>query len=1376
MGHLPGEVIQGRFELVDKLGAGGVGEVWAARDRASGALVALKLLHAAGDSVARERLRREALAIGIVQHPGVRRVHEVFEAGGEELGLAMELCEGESLDALLAREGPLAEERALALLGSVTGALAAAHAHGIVHRDVKPGNIFVTRDGRGLILDFGLAKLKGRVGLASNLTKTGAAIGTPAFMAPEQLLADREIDQRVDVWALGVVLFEALAGRSPFTTASIASLLRSILFDPIPPLASVARAIDPALAALVDAMLVRDRKRRMSDLRPLLAHLLSRGAIRIDGLPAPHAALATATLAPSETAPGAAVTIAPTTPQAPSPAAPSGSGSDAGPTINSSEFDDIDAAPPTVRVESELELAPISRMSDHEVRVAGLVIAKLDHTGAADESVAWLLRSCARFGTPEAIDEQHFAVVVDRGATLVELATTALRCAAELVEAGWAERTWLGVLRVDKDSSREPLVARAPERLAAARARLADPRGAVERIALDDQAVAAFEPHLAVEHDASGAWISMDRLALPTGTGGGPFVGRDREMTQLVTLAEESRDERTAGAALVTGAPGAGKTRLSFELERRLSGLGFRCYRATADAFEAGSALACVAHLAGALCGATTSSSSAEIDRAITKLAASVGPALDARTLADFGALVRAPLGLEARLGDPTGTAEAMRRAFEEVVRALTTRTPTVLIVDDAQWADRASAALLARLQRTLSEAPITIVSLGRPLEEEDDSPARELAGPRALGLPLSPLSRAASLKLSRALLPPDAPATRVTEIAERAGGNPLFLEQLARTQASGDALPDSLLAVVQGRLDALEVEERRVLRAASVFGVAFTADLVDDLLDEPGATARAAPRLLELELLVPDDGGAPGRFRFCQRVVAEGAYQGLTEADRARGHRRAGARLAELAGADPAVIAEHFERGDRPDSALPFRLDAAERALASDDTALALSHAERALAILERREDPALEPVSGRLALVAAEALRWRGRFDRAAAYAARAARALRPGSRHGCVALYELAMSAERLADTPRFQQALRDLIATKPDPDAVESFAVGCAWLASSIALAADAELRRALFASAEKASRALDPVPANVRAYLERALGWDRQLAGDLESARRHLARAFPLHDEAGNRRSAAVDRANAGFMSIELGLLSDAIAMLEPAYATAERMDLDGLRVVTLHNLGLAVARAGRPALGRRHIERCLEMPGISMHHEVSCRIYRSEILLTEGLVEQALAEARAGRRRAELHPQHLPYATATEALATLAAGDAARAVTLAERPSNTPRRAAGCSTRARPSSASRGSARSWRRAIHGPRTRRATRWSGSTRGPRASARSRRDGRSTRSRRTRRRSRSGSSSGSDAYDTRNQAFLGRRGAVVSSRSRSSRASAVSMSGC
>ncbi|MEZ4364302.1 MAG: serine/threonine-protein kinase [Kofleriaceae bacterium] len=277
----PGTLLAGKYLIERALGQGGMGRVLVARQRGLDRPVAVKILHPdlARDPLALQRFEREARMVAALTSEHVVRVHDFGELPSGEPYLVMELLEGQDLATIVAA-GPVDPEHARAWIRAAAEALAEAHALGMVHRDIKPSNLFLTRAGRLKVLDFGLAKLApprtsrppgtpGTPGAPGAMTHTGVILGSPHYMAPEQILGAREVDGRADLWSLGATLFHLLRGYPPFAQNTLDSVFASILSGWTPPLDGVR----PALAAIITRALARDPAARFGSAAELIAAL-----------------------------------------------------------------------------------------------------------------------------------------------------------------------------------------------------------------------------------------------------------------------------------------------------------------------------------------------------------------------------------------------------------------------------------------------------------------------------------------------------------------------------------------------------------------------------------------------------------------------------------------------------------------------------------------------------------------------------------------------------------------------------------------------------------------------------------------------------------------------------------------------------------------------------------------------------------------------------------------------------------------------------------------------------------------------------------------------------------------------------------------------
>ena len=272
----------GPYEIVSPLGAGGMGEVYRARDTRLGRDVAVKVLPPdfATDSQRRSRFEQEARAASALNHPNIVTVHDVGSADGH-LYVAMELVDGRSLREIL-EASRLPVSRCLDVGTQIAEGLARAHSAGIVHRDLKPENVMLTKDGIVKILDFGLAKITKTMGgdvsemptAAPLATDAGTVMGTVGYMSPEQA-AGRPVDYRSDQFSLGTILYEMAAGKKPFQRDTAPQTMTAIIAEDPEPIASVNPRVPPPLRWIVDRCLAKEPESRYASTTDLARELKS---------------------------------------------------------------------------------------------------------------------------------------------------------------------------------------------------------------------------------------------------------------------------------------------------------------------------------------------------------------------------------------------------------------------------------------------------------------------------------------------------------------------------------------------------------------------------------------------------------------------------------------------------------------------------------------------------------------------------------------------------------------------------------------------------------------------------------------------------------------------------------------------------------------------------------------------------------------------------------------------------------------------------------------------------------------------------------------------------------------------------------------------
>ncbi|UQA59020.1 serine/threonine-protein kinase PknK [Polyangium aurulentum] len=907
---LAGTVLDGRFEVEVLAGSGGMGAVYRALDRTSGSPVALKLLRE-GDAHAAARFVQEARALSELAHPSIVHYVSHGKTSGGEPYLVMEWLAGETLAERLAREG-LRLEEGIALVRTVAEALGAAHARGIVHRDIKPNNLYLVNGSieRVKVLDFGIARLPA---VTTRLTQTGIVLGTPGYMAPEQARGEQgKIDPRADVFSLGCVLFECLTGRPAFQGQHVMALLAKLLFEEPPRVRDVRPDVPEAIDDLVWRMMAKDPAARLPDGATVARHLAALGEVQGE--------------AASPDSPGAEVITG-----------------------------------------GEKRLLCVVA-----VRPAGERMSALRDDAAADARSRDALATARRVAIPlgarvEKLADGAVVAAVTGAGSATDLAALAARCALELRAALSEEDSVALVTGRSEDVGQLPL-GELLERAASLLDTPSTPGRAQDDgaggVRIDRVTRALLDVRFEVAEGAGSLWLHAEReigaqarklLGKPS-----PYVGRDRELRNLTQIVEESFEDRRAAVALVTAEAGMGKSRLRYELlealKKRHPGMELGVVRG--DSIGAGSAFAM---LAGALRSALGIATGEAVEVRRDKLDRAVGRLLSgpshARVTEFLGELIGAPFPeedrpfLRAARQSPALMAERIQEAFLDYARAVTDARPMLVVLEDLHWGDAPSVRIFDRALQELGDRPFAVIAFARP-EVHALFPGlwsdRRCSEMRLHGL----LTRAAE-RLVRSALGENVDPKLVAAIVARAAGNAFYLEELIRAVAEGgaSALPETVLGMVEARLSALEPEARRLLRAASVFGEVCWVEGVRALLGTPtpGTGERNAwAELFEREIL---ERRPSSRFvgqeeiGFRHALLREGAYAMLTDRDRALGHKLAGEWLLGAGEGDPMVLAEHFERGGEGARAAEFYLRAAEKALLGADLPATIARAERGLA-----------------------------------------------------------------------------------------------------------------------------------------------------------------------------------------------------------------------------------------------------------------------------------------------------------------------------------------------------------------------------------------------------------------------------------------------
>ncbi|WP_438011534.1 protein kinase [Sorangium sp. So ce321] len=1202
-----GEIVGDRFEIEGVAGAGGMGDVYRARDRWTGETVAVKVLRSSGEMES-GRFAREVRALSALQYPGIVRYIADGVTGTHEMYLVMEWLSGETLSRRLSRS-ELTLPESMALGARIAAALGVVHREGVVHRDLKPSNIFLAGGAvEGVtLIDFGIARVSG---VEHRLTATGAMLGTPGYMAPEQARGEPDVDARADVFSLGCVLFKCLTGRAPFQGLDPLSVALKIVLEDPPRLRELRPEIPAALEALVTQMLSKAPDRRPSDGDAVAAEL---AALRERMLEWPSVSSAGARSRE----------------------------------ITSSERKIVSLI---LAREASVEAGPASSAQE------------VDRRARALRAVAERYR-----GQIEILADRSPVIVLSSAEAPTDLAARAARCALSL-------RAVLGGAPVALVSGRAEIGPRAPvgELIDRAVLMLASERAPASAgpIRVDEVTAGLLGGRFDVAPD--GPWQRLhgerdDHLDAPPLLLGKPTacVGRERELALLETAFAHCVEESLASAAVVVGPAGSGKSRLRYELLQRLRARseGAQVWIGRGDPMRAGSAFGL---LAQALRRAIGLLDDEPLEARLQKLrarAAQRGAGDGGRVAAFLGEIVGARFSddegaqLRAARRNPVLMNDQLRAAWEDFLRAECARAPVILVLEDLQWGDLPTVTLVDGALRNLRDLPLFVLAFGRPEVHET---FRDLWTSRgALEVRLAGLARRASERLVRQALGRDAADELVSALVERADGNAFYLEEQVRAVAEGKGagVPETVLVMVQGRLEALDLEERRALRAASVFGETFWRGGVAALLGGADA-ARPLEMLEKRELIVRGRGeslAGETEYTFRHALIRDAAYGMLTARDRELGHWLAGEWLERAGEGDAALLAEHFERGADPGWAAVWYQRAAEQALRGNDLIAALDLAERSVRCGAAGE------LLGALRLVQAEAHLWRGEFAAGEQRGVEAAEHLRRGSTMWFRAVHQAAVAAGKQG---KFDRVARwaEAASGEPPGEGAESARLVClAECAGFVAFGGDYAASNALLEELDAAlcdESAPDPELLGKLCYARSV----RLLAsGNLGDCLETTVMSLDAFERAGDRRNACVARSNLGFFYAELGDFERAEQALRAAMADAQRMGLHDPTMLAQANLGHVLACRGQLEEADRALRQVIEqeMRQGDPRAVGTSRTYLAEAALLAGDHGQAEREARAAAAALDAAPPLRAAALAALAQALLGLGRAGEALAAA---------------------------------------------------------------------------------------------------------------------
>ncbi len=1205
-----------------------MGEVYRARDVVSHLQVCVKLLRTDEDREG-ERFAQEAKILSELQHPAIVRYLAHGTVGGDRY-LVMEWLEGEDLASRLERE-PTHLVDTVMLLKQAAEALAYAHAHEVIHRDIKPHNLFLLerKISQLKVLDFGIARL---ANAGRRLTRTGNLVGTPGYLAPETIDGAGTVDGRADVFSLGCVAHECLTGKPTFRGHEPGVLLAKLMLEDPPHLSEVVPEVPRVVGDLIARMLAKNPERRPTAAQVLrtLAALgdLSEGAAagqlrlhetQLTVVEQRVSCIVMATAGPAHSG------------EAPSPGADRTT-----PVLHSP------GQPPTL---AELEARLALRFTAKTYLLPGgkMVVTLPEGTVASDQAV--LAARCAL------LVHQH------------------LPDAAVVVA--------LGIARLSRRSAVGSVIEEAAELLRTTGA---------GRVRVEEGLTALLGARFELSHDDTGVYLLAPRETLEVKRSllGRPatFLGRGQELSFLAGLLTDSALERQATAVLVSGPAGIGKSRLlqEFMAWLRARAESVLVLFGAGDSLAAGSPYALLGRAVRGLAGIAENDSADERRR---KLSACVGKHLAAGAGPGVTAFIGEVAGvsfpetdhesLRGARQNPVLMADATRRAFEDWMRAECEVNPVLVVLEDMQWGDAGTVGLLDGAIRSLRDQPFMVLALARP---DLQTVFPNLWAERQVHvIQLPPLSRRASERLVREALGAPASDEVVAQIVRRGDGNPFFLEELIRAAHAGRSgeIPEPILGIVQARLEAEGPEGRRVLRAASVFGETFSRDGVAALLGgERAEVGEALERLSDRELVnlasssIASD-GSPA-FTFAHALIREAAYAMLTDEDRSLGHRLAAKWLLEHSAPEPFVLAEHFRRGGDARSAAFWYRRAAEQAFKANDLDGAISRAGLGLAALgsdgagapagqgvhgaHGGSDAQAGEIRGALALVQAEALRWRGELSSAESAGVAALALLAPGSPMWFRAAGQTIVALGSQGKVKELGALIANVRAVEPQLEARDAFLVCLSEGATHLITAGHLAAADALLEEAARLAGYFSDIEPQAWGLVHKARAARAAARGETTRGLEELETAWALFEQAGDQRNACAVRSGIASVYADLGDTGRAVELLREVVAHADRLGLPEIAAIGRRDLSRVLGWRGESVEAERLARLAIATLGArgDSREQGLARCYLAETMLSVGRFEEAAAQAELAAAGLSAAPAERGLALAMLARARLGRG------------------------------------------------------------------------------------------------------------------------------
>jgi class 3 adenylate cyclase/tRNA A-37 threonylcarbamoyl transferase component Bud32 len=915
------EVAGHRIESV--IGRGGSSVVYLAEHVRLGRKVALKLLapELSEDAAFRRRFIRESRAAAELDHPNIVRVYDAGEADGT-LYISMQYIEGTDLAQLLRRDGRLHPARVASIASQCADALDAAHARGLVHRDVKPANILVAGTAGGkdrvFLSDFGITK---RQASSGGITRTGEFVGTIDYIAPEQILG-QPVDARTDVYSLGCVLFECLTGKPPFEREHDVAVVYAHLGDAPPRISERAPDLPAGLDGVLARAMAKSKEARFpscggfaeamrSVLSPMVPTLgrsqgarFARRQCPMCGQENPEQAKFCLSCATALDAAGPpigderrVVTVL---------------FCDLVGSTSAAEFADPEDVRARLSGYHELVASEVERFGGTVEKFIGDAIVAIFGVPVAHEDDA---ERAVRAGLAvlEAIDRAN-----EEGSHLDLQVRIGVNTGEALVALGARPERGEGIVTGDIVNVAARLQAAAP------------PGGLLVGEATERSTRSSIEyervgpTELKGRSEAVQCWRALrvrSRLGVDLERPTTPFVGRETELEVLKEAFETAARERSLQLVTVVGEPGAGKTRLVAEFRHRVNALPELVWWRQGRCLPYGDGIAfwALAEVVKAHAGILDSDAPAIAMQKLSEVVAPLADDSDDRRWLDTR--LAALIGVGQGSGPERAESFAAWRTFLERLAA---QRPLVIVIEDLHWADDALLAFLADVVDRFEGAPFLVIFTARP-----EVLGRDLAWRGKLDhsrmISLEPLADDDMARLIDQLLEgSELPDGDRAALLERADGNPLYAEEYVRllrdrefAEASGSGargaaelpIPDSLHMLIAARLDALAPETKALMQNGAVVGKVFWSGAVASMSGTDENAARVGLRELTRRQLI-----RPARlstvehqdeYAFWHALVRDVAYGQIPRASRAAKHEAVAAWIEAVSGARVSEFAE---------------------------------------------------------------------------------------------------------------------------------------------------------------------------------------------------------------------------------------------------------------------------------------------------------------------------------------------------------------------------------------------------------------------------------------------------------------------------------------